>query len=509
MRLKSLKAIILSLLLVLVMIGTAGATIKWMNNATSVIADVGGITAGAVSLTVTAGHGDRFPAVSSPHYFMVTLVDASGNREIVKVTARAALSNTMTIVRAQEGTSARAFAAGSLVELRLTKNALDYLSQAADINSNYYVADASAADQGATTNANSIKSLVDTIGATKQATIVLPHTGTGNTTTYTVSTGFTITSNISLVIPKGSLISVAAAQTLTMQGIVQAGAYQIFTGSGTVTVSTYPQDQAWWGSAERLDVTGLKTTTLIVGSTTVTGIVHPIRDISRNLVIRNNASHADHQLDVDADEIITHDASGNALKASAVNLTVDIAASGANGLDTGSASADTWYYVWVISNGTTTAGLLSLSATSPTLPSGYTFKALVGADYYRAGTPDALDTIYQAGNHVSCTKYTNAVVGTQGTPTLVDLAAHVPATAKRIRGTMTVEQASSTEAGAYVMPSTSIALGAVYAYITGATGNIRLDTPFSLTLMTAQTVYYQVSGTGSPQLTLAIYGWEY
>ncbi len=102
---------ILAVALVLFISGPVHATIQWTNNATSVIADSGGISAGALALTVTAGHGDLFPAVASPHYFMATLVDTSGNREIVKVTARATSSNTMTITRAQEGTSARALPA--------------------------------------------------------------------------------------------------------------------------------------------------------------------------------------------------------------------------------------------------------------------------------------------------------------------------------------------------------------------------------------------------------------
>lgn len=55
-----------------------------------------------------------------------------------------------------------------------------------------------------------------------------------------------------------------------------------------------------------------------------------------------------------------------------------IASSGANGLDTGTSAASTWYSVWVIWNGTRTAGLLSLSATAPTMPAGYTHKARVG-----------------------------------------------------------------------------------------------------------------------------------
>ncbi|HPW19024.1 MAG TPA: hypothetical protein PLP83_11700, partial [Candidatus Aminicenantes bacterium] len=107
-------------------------SILWTNNASSVL--TGDITAGTLSISVTAGHGDRFPAVAAPHYFMATLVDTSGNREIVKVTARTSGSNTMTIERAQEGTSARSFATGDIVELRITKNAMDHLSKAADIN---------------------------------------------------------------------------------------------------------------------------------------------------------------------------------------------------------------------------------------------------------------------------------------------------------------------------------------------------------------------------------------
>lgn len=61
--------------------------------------------------------------------------------------------------------------------------------------------------------------------------------------------------------------------------------------------------------------------------------------------------------------------------------TLDITTSGKNGLDTGAEAADTWYYVWMIWNPSTAevAGLLSASATSPTLPSGFTKKRLVGA----------------------------------------------------------------------------------------------------------------------------------
>lgn len=81
---------------------------------------------------------------------------------------------------------------------------------------------------------------------------------------------------------------------------------------------------------------------------------------------------------ITANEILLRAASGAAQVMSSVSITINTASTGANGLDTGTLSISTWYAVWVIWNGTTTAGLISLSATAPTLPSGYTHKARVG-----------------------------------------------------------------------------------------------------------------------------------
>jgi hypothetical protein len=88
-------------------------------------------------------------------------------------------------------------------------------------------------------------------------------------------------------------------------------------------------------------------------------------------------------VDIDADELVLVDASGNRSLLSSIDLTVNLVASGANGLDTGAEASSTMYYAWVIYNPTTStkAGLLSLSATSPTLPSGYTDYRCVGEVY--------------------------------------------------------------------------------------------------------------------------------
>lgn len=82
---------------------------------------------------------------------------------------------------------------------------------------------------------------------------------------------------------------------------------------------------------------------------------------------------------VTADEIVLEDSSNAYKTLRNVSLSISGASSGvANGLDTGALAASTWYSVWAIWNGTTQAGLLSLSATAPTMPSGYTHKARVG-----------------------------------------------------------------------------------------------------------------------------------
>jgi hypothetical protein len=88
------------------------------NNAYSTLA--GSLTNSSSSMTVATGHGDRFPIVTGSDWCMVTLQDASNNIEIVKVTARASGADTLSITRAQEGTTARSWSIGDIVELRLT-----------------------------------------------------------------------------------------------------------------------------------------------------------------------------------------------------------------------------------------------------------------------------------------------------------------------------------------------------------------------------------------------------
>lgn len=79
-------------------------------------------TTGQTTLAVTSSSG--FPAVTTAGglYFYATILDASNIPEIVKVTDNSTL--TWVITRAQDGTAARTFTSGALVQLNVIKGVL-------------------------------------------------------------------------------------------------------------------------------------------------------------------------------------------------------------------------------------------------------------------------------------------------------------------------------------------------------------------------------------------------
>ncbi len=94
--------------------------LKLANNAVSTLA--ASINTAVTSLAVASGDASKFPTLGAGDWFPLTIVDPSGNMEVVRVTARSGA--TLTIVRAQEGTTAKSFAAGSKCDVRLTAAAL-------------------------------------------------------------------------------------------------------------------------------------------------------------------------------------------------------------------------------------------------------------------------------------------------------------------------------------------------------------------------------------------------
>ena len=95
------------------------------NNATGYLN--ASINSSATSIVLQSGQGASFPSPSGGNWFLVTLFDGTSTIEVVKCTARS--TDTLTVVRAQEGTTAASFAAGALIELRATKGTFEGLVQ--------------------------------------------------------------------------------------------------------------------------------------------------------------------------------------------------------------------------------------------------------------------------------------------------------------------------------------------------------------------------------------------
>lgn len=104
--------------------------ILFTNNASSTLANT--LTSGATTAVVASGEGALFPTPTGSDVFYATLEDSSGNIEIIQCTARS--TDSLTIVRAQEGTTAREFASGSRIEIRLTAGVLNALLQESVFN---------------------------------------------------------------------------------------------------------------------------------------------------------------------------------------------------------------------------------------------------------------------------------------------------------------------------------------------------------------------------------------
>lgn len=116
------------------------------------------------------------------------------------------------------------------------------------------------------------------------------------------------------------------------------------------------------------------------------------------------------------------------------SVSVSISSNGANGLDTGTVAASTLYYVYVIASSNevaNTAGILSLSASQPTLPYNYDIYRRVGAvavdssshirKFVQVGGNKDRTILYDPGTGASTAGVVIPSSGTGGSTTFVNL----------------------------------------------------------------------------------------
>jgi hypothetical protein len=242
------------------------------------------------------------------------------------------------------------------------------------------------------------------------------------------------------------------------------------------------------------------------------------------LKITNDSTSPNIIMDVRGDQVTSITTGGQTISRIPGTPSVNFTVNGANGLDTGTIAASTWYHIWVIDNGSAGAVLGSLSATAPTMPNGYSYKCRLGA-VRTDGSSNLLRTT-QLGNHTQYTVTTGTNVpalpamasGTAGTYSAtvpsyaaVAVGSFVPPTATRINLVVTGAWKGGASSAIQLAPNNN------YAGLQNASGNVPFfdsngnsgvtvtNSVFSLEMMLESTnIYWTSNGAGGALLAA---GW--
>jgi len=174
----------------------------YANNAKTTLS--ASITATQTSISVATGTGSLFPSPSTGQVFRITLVSASSPSvyEICTCTARS--GDTLTVIRAQEGTSGTPFSSGDIVGNYDTAGVMSDLVQSEQLQNQYY--------------------LYATAG------------GSANALSATIPSNLTtIPDGMSIVVKSSAANTGATSLNLTL-GSTSTGAIPVVTGNNTALV---------------------------------------------------------------------------------------------------------------------------------------------------------------------------------------------------------------------------------------------------------------------------------
>jgi hypothetical protein len=206
---------------------------EYANNAHTTLAI--SISTGDLSMTVATSSGALFPTISSGQAFYCTLMDAATMliNEIVQVTART--GDVFTIVRAQQGTAAQNWVAGSIVSQLITAGDLDNFVQSAELptfGTTTYPVTFNDSGSGAASGTTFDGSVARTISSNTIGALATGIFGGGNQS---------LTSNGYQIFPGGFVVQWGFASTPSNAPVAVTFPIPFPTGCFSVTCATSPR----------------------------------------------------------------------------------------------------------------------------------------------------------------------------------------------------------------------------------------------------------------------------
>lgn len=222
---------------------------------------------------------------------------------------------------------------------------------------------------------------------------------------------------------------------------------------------------------------------------------------------------------VTAEEIVLGvSLSGQRYKAVSVSAVINLATTGAGGMDTGAAPANGWVALYAIYNPTTnTVAMLATNATAAkqpeiyggaNMPAGYTASSLLSVLRTTAG--GLFDVAFQTGRYIAHQDRTAIYSGVIKTSlTAVVISGNVPWNAKSVNTRMNI---SSSSGGVTLIASaagSATGIGAQSAGTTNSGGGAGFGVPLpNIPIITPQTIFYTASvGAGAMDFFLITTGY--
>lgn len=234
-------------------------TLLFANNASSSLASA--VSAGATTMTLDSGQGALFPSPTSGQAFMLTLSDQSTGllTEIVRVTARS--GDVLTVTRAQEGTTALAWAAGDVCANLITAGTASSFLQAGAVGALTAIAANTTISASAQTTLGSFTvpatgTIAITLGVSVQSAAGMSTNTFGSLAAFILQNGTIIAGNSTpFYLPSGSgntfgcstsclYLPVTAGQTISVTGLMTLNgdgttAWRTVQAPGSTTSSSF------------------------------------------------------------------------------------------------------------------------------------------------------------------------------------------------------------------------------------------------------------------------------